>query len=69
MKTNNKRFLVLNRTDKIWAAPFAMTREEAEAFVKDFPERYQRQGHYRTASGKRIPPADVELELLRIEEE
>ena len=63
--TAGRRYQVFNRTDGIWAAPFAMTSEEAEAFVRDFPERYERQGYYRTASGRRIRPEDVELELVR----
>jgi hypothetical protein len=47
---------------------FAFPCDEAEAFVRDFPERYERQGYYRTASAKRIRPDEVELELVRIEE-
>ena len=64
-----RRYQVFNRTDEIWAAPSAMTRKEAEAFARDFPERYERQGYYRTARGKRIRPEDVELELVRIDDE
>ena len=63
-----RRYQVFNLTDGIWAAPFAMSREDAEMFVRDFPERYERQGYYRTASGKRIRPDEVELELVRIDE-
>jgi hypothetical protein len=64
-----RRYSVFNHTDGVWAWPFPMSREEAEGFVEDFPMRYERQGYYRTASGKRIQPGDVELELVRIDEE
>lgn len=66
--TTRRRYQVFNHTDGIWAWPFAMTRDEAEAFVRGFPERYERQGYYRTASGKRIWPDEVELELVKIDE-
>ncbi len=66
--TARRRYQVFNHTDGIWASPFTMTRKEAEAFVRDFPERYERQGYYRTASGRRIRPEDVELELVRMHE-
>ncbi|MDM8001083.1 MAG: hypothetical protein QUS33_14135 [Dehalococcoidia bacterium] len=66
--TARRRYQVFNRTDGIWAAPFTMSRKEAEAFVRGFPERYGQQGYYRTASGRRIRPADVELELVRIDD-
>jgi len=58
-----KRFRVFNRTDGIPASPNIMTLQEAEAFVSEFPERYKRQGYYLTASGRRIPPEAVELEI------
>jgi len=68
METDKKRFLVFNHTDGIWASPFPMTRDESEAFVKDFPKRYEQQGYYLTASGKRIRPEDVDLEVVRCDE-
>ena len=67
--TARRRYQVFNCTDGVWAAPFAMTREEAEAFVRDFPKRHEWQGYYRTARGKRIRPEEVKLELVRIDGE
>jgi len=67
--TAKRRYQVFNHTDGIWASPTPMTREEAEAFVREFPKRYERQGFYLTASRERIRPEDVELELVRIDED
>lgn len=64
-----RRYQVFNCTDGIWASPLPMTWAEAEVFVKDFPARYGRQGYYLTASRERIRPEDVELEVVRIDEE
>lgn len=62
--TAKRRYHVFNHTDGVWAWPFPMNREEAEEFVNEFPERYERQGYYLTASGERIRPEDVELEVV-----
>ena len=58
-----KRYRVFNRTDGIPAYPSPMTLQEAEAFIRDFPKRYERQGYYLTACGDRIPAEAVELEV------
>lgn len=55
---------VYNSTDGILAWPSPMTLEEARAFIREFPKRFARQGHYTTATGERIKPVDVELTLL-----
>ena len=67
--TAKRRYQVFNHTDGIWASPLPMSRNEAEAFVREFPRRYGRQGYYLTASRERIRPEDVELELVRIDED
>lgn len=58
--TAKRRYQVFNCTDGIWASPFPMTLEEAEEFVKDFPERYERQGYYLTASRQRSFPGGAQ---------
>jgi hypothetical protein len=62
-----KRFSVFNRTDGIPASPNPMTLQEAEAFVREFPKRYERQGYCLTATGERIPPESVNLVLLDLD--
>lgn len=55
-------YIVRNRTDGIDAfpAPFA-TREEAEQACDAFRARFASQGCYKTGSGERIAPADIDL--------
>lgn len=64
-----RRYGVFNHTDGIWASSDPMTLDEAEDFSRDFPLRYAKQGYYLTSSWKRIPPEDVELEIVPIDEE
>jgi len=56
------RFTVWNRTDGI-PATTCETREEAEQFIKEFPERYKAQGYYFTHKQERLAPEDVVLEI------
>jgi hypothetical protein len=58
-------YLVYNRTDAILADPRPMSRQEAEEFIRLFPKRFERQGYYKTFRGLRIPPEEVELEMIR----
>ena len=64
MKSKPRRFLVYNVTDAVLAYPDLMTLAEARAFIRCFPGRFGGQGHYRTASGERISPEGVELEIV-----
>ena len=68
MKTNEKRFQVYNWTDGVPAHPDPMTLAEAMAFARHFPGRFAQQGYYLTASGERIRPDDVELEIVDVGE-
>lgn len=63
MRTD-KRYVVFNRTDGIFADPRIMTLDEARAFVRDFPMRFAHQGYYLTAKRERIRPEAVVLEIL-----
>lgn len=58
-------YALFNKTDQVfaWPEPFA-TRAEAEAAAREFRERFTRQGYYLTASGLRIAPKDIELEII-----
>ena len=62
MSTNTH--LVFNITDGFFASPDEMTKEEAERFVKEFPERFKFQGYYRDSRGQRIPPEEVILKII-----
>lgn len=68
MTTNKKTFLVFNATDGFYASPDEMTKEEAETFVKQFPERFRTQGYYRTGRWEKIRPEDVELNIVSLDE-
>jgi hypothetical protein len=68
MKSNKKTFLVFNATDGFYAHPDRMTKEEAETFIKEFPERYRNQGYYRTSQWLKIRPEDVVLKIVPIME-
>ena len=59
-----RRYLVFNRTDGVFADPGLMTLREAEEFIRQFPARFRRQGYYLTASGEPIPAECVELEIV-----
>ena len=68
MKSNTEqigRFSLFNATDQIFASPESFaTREAAETAAREFRARFSRQGYYLTASGLRIAPEDIELEIL-----
>jgi hypothetical protein len=65
MAKKQTTYLVYNRTDAILADPRSMSRQEAEEFIRLFPKRFEQQGYYKTARGLRIPPEEVELEVIR----
>jgi len=70
VSTRRTPYMVYNKTDRISAAPFEFdTREEAEEYKKEFPKRFEHQGFYKTFSGERIDPEDVELEIVETEDE
>ena len=58
-----RRYRVFNATDGIWAHPDSMTKREAERFIHEFRERFTALGYYRTATGFRIPPSEIALEI------
>lgn len=62
-KAREPRFIVINETDGIPAAPQPMTKAEAEKFIKSLRDRYWEQGYYKTASGQRISPNDVQFTI------
>lgn len=59
-----ERFMVLNRTDGVFVHPVAVTLSSALRLVRQFPRRFERQGYYLTAAGKRIRPQDVSLSIV-----
>ncbi len=55
-------FLLWNETDQVYATPEQFkTAREAQAYAHEFRKRYAAQGYYKTASGERISPEEVEL--------
>jgi hypothetical protein len=57
------RFYVLNETDGILAHPDAMTREECDAFMVAFRQRFAAQGYYASAAG-RIPASELRFKRI-----
>jgi len=58
---------IYNATDNIWATPDTYASQEAaELAVRVFRIRFRQQGYYRTATGLRIAPEDVELEVVPV---
>ena len=64
MANNKKEWQVFNETDGFFADPNLFTFKQAERFIKDFPLRYKKQGHYRNSLGININPEEVVL-LIR----
>ena len=60
----SKRYVIWNCTDGVFAHPEPMTLAVAQEFIRQFPERYRRQGYYLTADGLRIRPQNVRLEIV-----
>jgi len=58
------RFYVFNDTDGILASTGAMTLEQANHFIRCFPNRFAGQGYYLTARRERISPESVVLRLI-----
>ena len=62
-------YRVFNATDGIYASEEEMSAKEADQFVQDFLDRFNRQGYYLTAAGERIPIDDVRLRVEEAGEE
>jgi hypothetical protein len=58
---------VYNSTDGVLAWPGPLPISPAKEFIREFPNKYKQQGYYRTATGERIRPEDVQLVLLDLE--
>ena len=61
------KYQVYNETDGILASHARMSLEQAQLFVKEFPEKFQSQGYYQTADGTSIDPKEVKLYLIRLD--
>ena len=62
-------FTVFNETDGIYCHPEPRTYEQCQEFVREFPQRFARQGYYMTWEGHRIPVAEVCLKILPAEDD
>lgn len=63
-----KKWFVFNLTDGIEAHRCPMTLAEAVDFMKAFPKAFENQGYYKTSRWELIPPEQVQLVLLPIED-
>ena len=58
---------VYNSTDGVLAWPGPLPLGQAKEFIREFPKRYERQRYYKTATGERIRPEDVQLILVDVD--
>lgn len=57
-------YTVINETDGIPAGPFTFsTIKEAKQFIKEFIERFEKQGYYFTSRMERVEPKYLELSV------
>ena len=63
-KTIKDKFKVINETDGIIASPKAMTKKEAETFIKNFADRFKIQGYYLTSNNERIGPDKIKFSIV-----
>ena len=63
------RYLIWNGTDGITATPDHYTsKKKAQQVIDDKRAMFQKlQGYYRTNSGERISPQDIDYRIVRIE--
>ncbi len=58
------KWKVINETDGIIASPKAMTKKEAEKFIKKFADRFKLQGYYLTGNNEKINPNDIKFSIV-----
>lgn len=64
-RNNTKGYTVFNATDNVPASGELFSSiQAAKRFIKDFPNRYKKQGFYSSVSHGRINPEHVELVVL-----
>ncbi len=64
----NDEWEVVNLTDGIIATPI-VSKSEAYSFIQNFPNKFKEQGYYVTASGEKIKPENIKLEIHPAESE
>lgn len=56
---------VFNYTDNIYAsAEPILTKKKAKEFIREFRNRYNKQGYYRNNRWGKIKPKDIDLEII-----
>ena len=63
--SENDEWVVMNLTDEIVVTP-VISKSRAINFVNDFPKKFNSQGFYLTANGKKIKPEEIKLEIRPI---
>ena len=63
-KTTMDKFKVINETYGIIASPKAMTKKEAETFIKNFADRFKIQGYYLTSNNERISLDKIKFSIV-----
>lgn len=58
-------YKVFNYTDDIYASPDTFrTKKEAKEFIAAFRKRFDTQGYYRDNRGRKLKPAEIDLEII-----
>lgn len=61
----NHGYRVFNYTDNIYASPnIYKSKKQAQNYVTEFRNRYNKQGYYRTNTMGKISPEEIELEII-----
>lgn len=61
-------FGLWNETDGVYAAPDSFTTRRAmRAYARRFRQRFEAQGYYLTADGRRIPVRALELVVIELD--
>ena len=62
-KVKQPKVMIFNATDGIYAYPTAVSEIKANQLIAEMRARFALQGYYKTASGERIAPEDVQYTL------
>lgn len=62
-KVKQRKVMIFNATDGIYAYPNAVSEIKASELIAEMRARFALQGYYKTASGERIAPEEVQYTL------
>jgi len=61
-----QKYTVFNYTDGIFASPDTFTKKKGLEYIENFRLRYKNQGYYRDNKWNKIPPSEIELDLIPV---